>query len=182
MVTSEMINQARTTLHNLVLTRWLTEDVFSPRWWCMVAFILFTYVLCISLLNKRRLIKILLFGSLVAVGMLADESIGVSFVLWYCTTPIIPIVPCIFASTITILPLYYMLVYQYTSSWKQFTIWNVLVAGVYALVFQPILVHFKIYQLDNWRYIYTLLSVFFIASLARAVTLWIIGIEEKHHN
>lgn len=182
MVTLEMIHQARTTLHNLILTKWLTEDVFSPRWLGMIAFILFSYVLCLSLLNKRRLSKILLFGSLLSIGMVALEAIGVSFVLWYCSTPIMPIVPCIFASTVTILPLYYMLVYQYTSSWKQFTIWNALTAGVFALVIEPILVHFNIYEIDNWRYIYTLLAVFFIASLARAVTLWIIGIEEKHHN
>ncbi|MHB8124843.1 MAG: hypothetical protein ACYDEJ_04220 [Desulfitobacteriaceae bacterium] len=181
MVTLEMIHQARTTLHNLVLTKWLTEDVFSTRWWGMIAFNLFSYVLCLSLINKRRLRNILLFGSLTSVGMLAFEAIGVSFVLWYCSTPIMPIVPCIFASSITILPLNYMLVYQYTSSWKQFTIWNALVAGVFALVIDPILVHFKIFEINNWRYIYTLLAVFFIASLARAVTLWIIGIEEKHN-
>ena len=75
-----------------------------------------------------------------------------------------------------------MLVYQYTSSWKQFIIWNAITASAFAFIVEPILVHFKIYEVDNWRYIYTLFAVFAIASLTRAVTLWILGIEEKHNN
>lgn len=31
MVTHEMIYQTRTTLHGLILEKWLAEDVFSPR-------------------------------------------------------------------------------------------------------------------------------------------------------
>jgi hypothetical protein len=110
-VTLEMIHQARSTLHDLVLTKWVTEDFFSPRWWGMLVFIIFSYVLCLILLDKRRLSKIFLFGSLMTVGMTVYETIGVSFVLWYCATPLLPIVPCNFASDLTIIPLYYMLVY-----------------------------------------------------------------------
>lgn len=179
MVTLEMIHQARITLHELVLTKWLTEDVFSLRWWGMVAFIALSYVVCLNLLDKRRLSNILLFGSLLTVGMAAAETIGVSFVLWYCATPILPIVPCIFASDFTIIPLYYMLVYQFTSAWKQFALWNAITAGIFAFIFQPIVVHFKIFELDKWSYIYTFAIVFFIASLARAVTLGILAAEEK---
>lgn len=180
MATLEMIRQARIALHQLVMDRWLTKDVFSFRWLGMLGFIIISYVICLILLDKKRLSKILLFGSLLTVGMVAYETVGVSFALWYCATPILPIIPCIFASDLTIIPLYYMLVYQYTSSWKQFCIWNAITAATIAFVFQPIVVYFGIFELDNWHYIYTFFMVFAIASLARAVTQGIIRTEKKH--
>jgi len=53
MVTPEMIHQARTTLHELVMTKWLAEDLFSPRWWGMVVLVMLSYLICFSLFDKR---------------------------------------------------------------------------------------------------------------------------------
>lgn len=179
MVTHEMIYQTRTTLHNLILVKWLEEDVFSSRWWSMVVLIALSYLLCFSLFDKRRLSKLFLFGSLLTVGAVVYETVGTNFVLWVCATPIFPIIPCLFVPYLTILPIYYMLIFQYTTTWRQFSLWNLVAVSVYSLVLLPIFIHFKIVILDNWRAVYNMPMLFAIASLARAVTLLLEDIEQR---
>jgi hypothetical protein len=179
MVTPEMILQARTTLHDLVLTKWLAEDVFSPRWWSMVVLVMLSYLLCFSRFDKRRLSKIFLFGSLLTVGAAVYETVGVNFVLWFCSTPVFPIVPCLFVPYLTILPVYYMLIFQYTTTWRQFSLWNLIAISVYSFVLLPIFIYFKISEMDNWQPVYHMPFLFAIASLARAVTLLLIDIEQR---
>jgi len=179
MVTPEMILQARTTLHELVLAKWLSEEVFSPRWWGMVILVALSYLLCFSLFDKRRLSKLFLFGSLLTVGAAVYETVGVNFVLWFCATPIFPIVPCLFVPYLTILPVYYMLIFQYTTTWRQFSLWNLIAVSVFSLVLQPIFIYLRIVELDNWQAIYHMPFLFSIASLARVVTLLLIGIEQR---
>ncbi len=179
MVTYEMIYQARATLHNLILAKWLEEDVFSLRWWSMVVLIALSYLLCFSLFDKRRLSKLFLFGSLLTVGSVVYETAGVNFVLWFCATSIFPIIPCLFVPYLTILPVYYMLIFQYTTTWRQFSLWNLVAVSVYSFVLQPIFIHFKIVILDNWQTVYHMPMIFAIASLARAVTLLLTDIEQR---
>lgn len=182
MVTLEMIRDARVALHDLVLNKWLTTDLFSLRWFGMVVFIIFSYILCFMLIDKKWLGRILLFGSLFTVGMSVYETVGVSFVLWYCATPVLPVVPCLFASDLTIAPLYYMIVFQKTSAWKDFFIWNLVAAGIFAFAYQPVVAHFKIFELDNWNFVFTFISVFLLSSLARFATLWILSVENRHRD
>lgn len=179
MVTLEMIYQARVTLHELILTKWLAEDVFSLRWWSMVSLVALSYLLCFNLFDKRRLSKLFLFGSLLTVGASVYETIGVNFLLWVCATPILPIIPCLFVPYLTILPVYYMLIFQYTTTWRQFSLWNLIAVSIFSLVLIPSFAHFRIVRLDNWYAVYHIPMLFAIASLARAVTLLLIGIEQR---
>lgn len=179
MVDYEMIHQARSTLHNLVLEKWLTEDVFSLRWWSMVGLVAVSYLICFSLFDKKRISVLFLFGSLLTVGASVYETVGVNFVLWFCATPVFPIVPCLFVPYLTVLPVYYMLIFQYTTTWRQFSLWNFIAVSIYAFILLPVFMHYKISEMDNWQPIYHIPFIFFIASLARAVTLFLIKIEQR---
>jgi len=179
MVTLEMIYQARATLHELILAKWLAEDVFSLRWWSMVILVALSYWVCFSLFDKRRMSKLFLFGSLLTVGASVYETVGVNFLLWVCATPIFPIIPCLFVPYLTILPVYYMLIFQYTSTWRQFSLWNLIAVSIFSFVLIPSFIHFRIVRLDNWHAVYHMPMLFAIASLSRAVTLLLIGIEQR---
>jgi hypothetical protein len=121
MITFEMIRQAKMTLHNLVYIKWIVDDVFSPKWWGFVALIAFSYILCFSLLDKRRFTQILLFGSLITVLTIVFDIFGSNFNLWSYKSRLIPTIPSPVVYDLTIVPLYYMLVYQYSKNWKNFS-------------------------------------------------------------
>jgi hypothetical protein len=64
-----------------------------------------------------------------------------------------------------------MLVYQYSSSWRQFLFWSAITEGIIAFIFHPLLSIFAIYREWNWHNYYTFTLMMFIAILARAVIL-----------
>jgi len=174
----EMIAPTLEQLHYLVYTHWLTEELFSPRWWGMLGLILFSYALVFKLLDKSRFTQILLFGSLMAVSMGVMDTIGANFILWSFKVRIVPIIPSLFLVDLTIFPLYYMLVYQYTSTWKDFIVWNAVASGVISLVVFPLLAVADVVQLINWKYIYSWPIIFFVGLLARGV---ITAVMVKEH-
>lgn len=138
-----------------------------------------TYFIVFKLIDKRRFTEILLFGSLVAVTVGVVDTIASSFVLWSFTVRFFPIEPSVFLYDLTLAPLYYMLVYQYTSSWKQYFIWNTVAAGLMSFVFLPVLTFFKIYQIHNWSYFNNFLVLFVIGAIARFTTILVISMEHR---
>lgn len=179
MVTSEMIHQAKLTTHDYVLAKWLAEDVFSPKWWGFVVLIAISYILCFSLLDKRRYTQILLFGSLMAVASVVISIFGSNFDLWSYHSRLVPTIPSPFVYDLTIIPLYYMLVYQYSPGWKAFLIWNGLTAGIIAFGYFPALAALKIVSLKNWSYFGFFAVNFTVALIARAVVLAVLASEKK---
>lgn len=62
MVTPDILYQSRLETKDLNYTLWVTQELFSVRWWVNIIIILFSYVLCFILIDKRRFTEILLFG------------------------------------------------------------------------------------------------------------------------
>ncbi len=175
----EMIGPTLAQLHYLVYTHWVTEELFSPRWWGMLAFVLFSYALVFKFLDKSRFTQILLFGSLMAVSMGVIDTIGANFILWSFTVRLFPIIPNLFLVDLTIFPLYYMLVYQYTSTWKDFAVWSAVASGVISLGVFPLLAIVNVVELINWKYVYSWPIIFFVGLLARGVVTVVMVREQK---
>jgi MFS family permease len=173
------ILQAKIRLHNLIYTDWITTDLFSIRWYGTVVFILFSYALCFWLLDKRRFTQILLFGSLMTVMVSLFDTFGTNFILWSYLTRIFPIVPSLFLYDFTIVPLYYMLVYQYSPDWKAFAFWNAAAAGIISFAIYPLLTALDMFALHNWRYAYFFPFIFTFGLIGRAVVLGVMAIEEN---
>ncbi|MDF2540266.1 MAG: hypothetical protein K0S76_3287 [Herbinix sp.] len=135
MITNEHLMQTSEYLDKIVMDKWLSEQFLSPVWIGIFFFVVFTYVLFFYLADKKRLVEILLFGSLVAVAFSIYDSIGELIGLWATFFRMVPLQQNFFMSDLTIIPLYAMLVYQYTKSWKTFFIGTVVWAGLIAFVF-----------------------------------------------
>jgi hypothetical protein len=175
----DQIIQEKTVLHKLVMEDWLKNDVFSIRWFVTVGLILLSYFIVFKLLDKRRFIQILFFGSLIAVSMTTLDIFGSEFVHWTYLSRVFPIVPSIFFYDYTIYPLYYMLVYQYSSNWKSFAIWDAVLAGIISFGVYPLLTAFKMVKLHNWNYLYFFLIICVWAFLCRGVVWGIMSIQKK---
>jgi hypothetical protein len=175
----DKIAQAKLELIKLIYTDWRTIDLFSPTWFGTVAFILFSYFLCFKLLDKCRLTKTLLYGALLTVMVSLFDIIGVEYVRWTYLTRIIPIVPSLFLFDFTLIPLYYMLVYQYCRSWKSFIICNTIVTGIVSFVLFPLMTALKMFELNNWSYVYFYPCIFTFALVSKIIVAVIVNLENK---
>ena len=141
MITNEHLMQTADYLNKIVIEKWLSDQFLSPVWIGLALFILFTYILFFYLADKKRFIELLLFGSLVAVAFSVYDSTGELIGLWSTLFRMVPLSQNFFISDLTIIPLYAMLIYQYSNSWKMFLIGTVVWAGLIAFVFYYIILN-----------------------------------------
>lgn len=122
---NEDVLQKSKELNNLLLDKWLNQQLFSFQWFLIVFLVLVSYALFFYLSDKKRITELLLFGSLVAVAFTFYDTIGGFFGYWKNLINVAPIYPNFFGSNFTLVPLHSMLIYQYTSSWKSFFLWQI---------------------------------------------------------
>lgn len=147
----------------------------------MIAIIVLSYIVVFLLLDKRRYTELLLFGSLMTVMSLVLSILGSNFDLWSYNIRLLPTTPSPFLYDLTIIPLYYMLVYQYSPDWKRFLLWNAVLAGLISFAFYPTLQVFDIVSYSNgWIPAYFFPFIFISSLIARVVLIATLNLRLKN--
>jgi hypothetical protein len=128
---NEEIMQKSDALNNLILTKWLKQEFLTFEWFFTLFVVLVCYLLFFYLVDKKRIVEILLYGSLVAVAYVVYDSFGMFFGFWSVKIAISPVYPNFFGSSLTVAPLLAMIVYQYKSPWNSFLRWSILFSGLF---------------------------------------------------
>ena len=147
--------KARIALRNLNLTYWLETNVFYPVWWFMAISFFLTWFVWRKFVNKSRFPEIVTYGLLVALLSTLLDMIGTSNVLWGYPNKLFPLIPSLVYADLCSLPVVYMLIYQYFTSYKSFFLAMTLTAYLIAFIGEPIAVKLDIYELNNWKHIYS---------------------------
>ncbi len=175
----DMIHNSTFELWSYQLTEW-HRNLFTVRWWLIIVSIAIAYGIWWKYVDKRHLTQILLFGSFIAVFRLIMDDAGSSAALWGYSVKPLPFGQALFLNDLTIVPLGFMLVYQYFRSWKSFFFGTLIIEAAYSFLLLPILVKFDILRLYNWQYYYTFLIMIIVAMVMRAILLTVLRIEHKH--
>ncbi len=89
----------------------------------------------------------MLFGSLSSGGfILADVIFGSYLGFTSHGIDLFPFKPSFFIVSITVTPVLVMLIYQYTSSWRSYTIWLVITVAALSFVLAPLYMILGIFQ------------------------------------
>lgn len=127
----EEIMQKSDALNNLILTKWLKQEFLTFEWFFTLFVVIVCYLLFFYLVDKKRIVEILLYGSLVAVAYVVYDAIGTFFGFWAVKIAISPVYPNFFGSSLTVAPLIAMILYQYKSPWNSFLRWSILFSGLF---------------------------------------------------
>jgi MFS family permease len=145
----------------------------------MVIFLLIVYIVWLKLVDRKRGVKLLLIGSLAAVGYIFNCLVLTElFNVMEFKIRILPM-PAIFISSISVPPIFVMLAEQYTSSWKGYILWSGLSFAFYSFVLLPVFSLMGILQLHNWSVFYQFLIMFGISLGVRLVFLWIVDTQKR---
>lgn len=175
--TEFLIYQKRLELWQLVYSDWLS-GLTTVKYWAMVAAIIAAYMVWYKLTDKTRLANLLLYGSFLAVMRVVIDLYGVQSGLWYYKDRILPISPSLFIHALTLTPLTYMLVQQYSPNWRQFFVWNAIGTGFVEIVIN-LLGTLGYVQAMRWNYVYGFIVMYVAATLARAVFHLVIQVQVK---
>lgn len=176
----EMMATVKTELWNLSYSSWINSELFSFPWWFSVIFLIIGYIIWWKLLDKSRLIELLLFGSLAAVMSAIIDTAADNLVLWQYTVRIFPFMPAFFPYHLTLAPIVLIIVYQYTDNWYKYLIGTVFAAAVYSFAIIPLFVAIGEVRLINWNYGYNFLTFLARAILARWLLILCKQIQFSH--
>jgi hypothetical protein len=165
MTSNELFHQLQLQIWSITWNRYLTEELFSGRWWGSLIFLLALYALWVKLLDKSRALEIILFGSFVAVQAVMVDIAGYSMGLWQHNIRLLPVVPGVFPIDFTVVPILLMLAHQYGSTWSKYLAWSAIASLVFSFIISPAFQYFDIKAYYNWHFAY-----FVVLMMAVAVT------------
>lgn len=162
---------------------WTTHEAYTALWWFLVFAWAAPWVIWCSLVDRVRIVEISFYGLIVLFVTTFLNAVGTVHHLWTYTVKIVPFTPHLEAIDWSILPITYMLIYQYCPTWKKFILGQTIIAFLYAFIGEP----FTIYILGaylplNWNYLYSFPIYIILAVLPRALTKLLFKIEARYKN
>lgn len=176
-----------TIIHQLRVQEWAAvnaswkQELFSPKWWALLGIVIISYVVWWRVADKSRLAHLLLFGSFVTIMRIIFDDLVVGMGLYSYKVRLVPLVHALIVNDLTTVALFYMIVYQFASTWKSFIIWSAVWSGLWAFVIKPLFTTFGILILYDWNYFYTFIALFLIGVLSRFSLLLVLRVEKGNH-
>lgn len=140
---------------NLKKEVWLADVLWSWQWWLLLALLFLPWAVWWRLVDKKRLTAICLLGVFVLATASWMDELGTDLILWYYPFKIIPWYPQLVPINYSVLPITYMLIYQYTPKWSAYMIAMAAMAALYSWVAEPALAFMGIYQVVTWKFSYS---------------------------
>ena len=138
------------------IEQWLSESLFSLQWWFLVFLLVAPWSIWLRYVDRRRILEISVFGLLTIAIITILDDLGMELGLWAYKYNFVPLLPLLLPMDLSVLPVVHMLIYQYFRSWKLFIIALTAVGCLFAFIGEPFMVFIGVYQMYQWKYIYSL--------------------------
>jgi hypothetical protein len=140
---------------------WMQSNLFSLAWWIMLITFIVLWVIWWKYLNKTKLFEIITYGFMISFIATVIDELGVALVLWGYPNTLFPIFPPLVFVNLGAIPIILMLIYQHFKTWKLFIVASLITSLLLAFVFEPLTIWLGIYEIYNWRFIYSVPIYFF---------------------
>jgi hypothetical protein len=140
-----------------------SEILFSSQWFLLLAALIGAYALLWYVIDPRRLFPILFVGLLIAVVALSADGIGTDFLWWDYPHMLMPWGPRLMSADL-IIPIGYMLIYQWFQDWRVFFLASLALAAGYSFVLEPFAQYMDIYLVYQWKHLYSF-SIYVLLAL-----------------
>lgn len=161
----ENVLEIRKLFADIGFQHWYHDDVFTLGWWFLLISATLPWYIWWKLVDKKRIFEIFSYGLVWGIFSVLFDVVGADFILWGYPDKLLPNIPPLLPADLTVIPVSYMLAYQYCSSWKAFSIVNVLLAALFSYVIEPIFKLFNFIELHKWNHTYSFIG-FIICTIA----------------
>lgn len=128
---------------------WIRHSLFTWRWWMLVLINIVPWYFWWRIVDKKRLLEIPFNGVITFVAVVASDAIGVAHGYWAYPIRLFPFTPHLLPADTTILPITFMLVYQFFTKWQAFLAAATVMAACLAFIGEPFAVWLGVYKLIN---------------------------------
>ncbi|MEA3322379.1 MAG: CBO0543 family protein [Bacillota bacterium] len=149
---------------------WLEHVVFSWRWWTMVAIFIILWTLFWKLKKSKHLPRITIFGLLWTIVASNLDGLGYELGLWGYTYNLSPLLPKSYIFDYCLIPITYMLLYQYFQDGKGFLYANIVLAVGASLIAEPVAEKLGLYIPFHWSFYISIPLYILIAYILKLIT------------
>ncbi|NLP49296.1 CBO0543 family protein [Bacillus sp. RO1] len=149
---------------------WLEHVVFSWRWWTMVAIFITLWTLFWKLKKTKHLPRISIFGLLWIIVASNLDGLGYELGLWGYTYNLSPFLPKSYIFDYCLIPITYMLLYQYFQEGKGFFYANIVLAIGASLIAEPVAEKLRLYIPFHWSFYISVPLYILIAYILKLIT------------
>lgn len=176
--TPEYVRDLENILAYYRYLHWVKYEFLSFPWTLLSTVTIVAVIVWLKLVDRKNLLDILLLGSWVAITCLSVDEFGCNYGLWRYAYHLIPQFPQILWVHFFIVPITYMLVYQYCPRWQAYLKTMVTVAAVFAFVGEPCLVRLGQYELLKWSYAYSFPLYVLVGVVFKGIIGWLKGFSK----
>jgi hypothetical protein len=166
----EKIHQMEKEAFRLDIEGWLKHELFTWQWWVLLAFLIFPWIIWGKLVNRKQLLSIVLFGSLTCIITVYLDVVGIKFEFWRYPFQLFPVMPRAISFDMSMVPVAYMIIYQYFTTWKKFIYALITMAFLFAFIGEPFSVWSDLVEYLRWKYIYS----FFFYIVTGILVRWLV--------
>ncbi len=129
---------------------WITQIVFSWRWWFGVALSILPWIVWIRIRDKKDTVRLLFVGLVVMLVTVTMDNIGLSYHLWHYDWQVLPFSNIFIPWNYTLFPVGIMLLLQFKPKVNVYKK-SVAFAFFTAYIFEPFFVWAGKYDMVHWK-------------------------------
>jgi|GEM_PF-234843 len=175
----EQVLDAQNISIQMQIQHWLKYELFTPQFWLLIGMLIIPWVIWWALVDKRRFLEIIIYGLLISTVVTVLDEVGCQLNWWDYRYDIEPLFPRLIPMNFTMLPVAYMLIYQYFTKWKPFVMANIAAAALMTFVGEPVFAMTGIYVLLEWKSIYSFPIYIILALIMKLALNSIIGVQRR---
>ncbi|PZE19500.1 CBO0543 family protein [Paenibacillus xerothermodurans] len=167
----ENFARQRRLINELVQTNmdsFLNYGFLSLQWWLLLAFLILPWVLWLKIARKHRLLETVLVGTIVIILTTLHDWVGYNFNFWDYPVEIVPLLPGALPFDLSVVPVAYMLLYQFCLTWKSYLIGLGCMTFIYAFIGEPFANWMELVVYFKWSSIYSVIYYIFTGVVVRA--------------
>lgn len=174
------IVQAQSVFTDMRMEQWLQDTVFTWQWWLLIALLIVPWIVWGILVDKKRFTAIILLGMFVLATASWMDDLGSDLILWYYPYKLLPVYPQLVPINYAVLPVIYMLVYQYFPLWPSYIKAIVIMTVIFSFVAEPALDYLGMYKMLKWQYYYSVPIYLLMGFSFKWLVETILAINEKN--
>lgn len=176
----QQVIEAQSEAVHLQTLHWLEYEVFTFQFWLLLLMLIIPWFIWWKLADRKRLLELIIYGFFVIIVATSLDELGCQLNLWEYRYDLEPYFPRLIPMNFSMLPVIYLLVYQYFPTWKSYIIAFFILASLLSFVGEPLLELLDIYVLLSWKHIYSFPIYIALAIIFKLYVNVVKKIQKKH--
>lgn len=160
---------------------WLENEFLTWEWWILLCFFVVPWMLWFIMKKRKWFVESLLFGVIVMNVTLLLDTVGMQFTFWEYPVEFLPVIPRGFSFDVSMVPVAFILLFQYFQTWKSFIIAQVIMAVAYAFIGEPFCEWLNLVRYLKWNYLYSFVYYIILGIGVRALILKCMLVSKRYY-